>query len=493
MTSPVAATLAASTVTPVSKLAPGATLEGLDHWLKDFHKYEAILAEMANASADNKFKDELATIEKWFKVLSEPERTASVHTLLQHSTQDQIRFFMAVLQQMIKPEERATDSVDSDSNKPKNSKIGLRPPSLNIPLPGFPVTPTPITTSKSQDSAVVPPGDGNRLNLPRPLSNKTPVSPLASQDGVLPTPGLDKSWASMVSTPLVPMFQKPDSTRNDVSANGATSGTGLTQSGIIGSKGPGLIAINSTTLNMLATSGLSNDAQLLAVQLIMSGIVQPADIATATTKQEQTLPPQTAGKPNRKGAPGNWRTPSSAKYPGSALRSSAPSSGLKSSGSKKSGLKSSGLDSASIESSKVEDFKPELLKDVPAWLRSLRLHKYTSCFEGMTWQDMMVLDDGMLEKKGVAALGARRRLLRTFDHVRREMGMEPANNATPTTSAVPTGPVSSSPDSTSQIVPQSAAPATKLSADSPVFMPTGRVTHSAVPVVALTPVISTTV
>lgn len=79
---------------------------------------------MAKASADIKFNDELATIEKcncfsspstnllklnWlspgFKVLSEAERTASVYTLLQHSTQDQIKFFMAALQKMIKPEE----------------------------------------------------------------------------------------------------------------------------------------------------------------------------------------------------------------------------------------------------------------------------------------------------------------------------------------------------------------------------------------------------
>ncbi len=78
---------------------------------------------MAKVSVDTKFKDELVTIEKckcspsqyspkahWlslgFKVLSEAERTTSIYTLLQHSTQDQAKFFMAVLQQrIIKPEE----------------------------------------------------------------------------------------------------------------------------------------------------------------------------------------------------------------------------------------------------------------------------------------------------------------------------------------------------------------------------------------------------
>lgn len=377
--------------------------------------------------------------------------------------------------------------VDIDtSTKPKILKTGLRPPSLNIPLPGSPATPTPITASRIQDSEPIPFTDSsNRLNLPKPPQNQTPSSPLR-------TPALDKSWASMVNTPLVPMFQKPDASRNEVPASGATTGMGMLQSGnggSIGNKGPGLAAINPATLNLLATSGLSNDAQLLAVQLVMNGILQPVDPAvTTTTKQDQAQPPQSAGKSSKKGFHGNWRAPSSAKYPGSALRSSGPkSSGLKSSGLKSSGLKSSGLDSASMESPRVEDFDPELLKDVPAWLRSLRLHKYNACFEGMIWQEMVELDDAALEKKGVAALGARRRLLRSFDHVRREMGMEGASSATPTTSVVPLNTVSSSVNGASEdgsAIPKSAAPLTRLSADSPVFMPTGKAPHSAAPIVA---------
>ncbi|CAG8549376.1 28523_t:CDS:2 [Dentiscutata erythropus] len=59
-----------------------------------------------------------------------------------------------------------------------------------------------------------------------------------------------------------------------------------------------------------------------------------------------------------------------------------------------------------------------LLQDIPAWLRSLRLHKYTSVFEGMKWQDIIDLDDSSLEKKGVAALGARRKMLKEFDKVK---------------------------------------------------------------------------
>jgi hypothetical protein len=59
-----------------------------------------------------------------------------------------------------------------------------------------------------------------------------------------------------------------------------------------------------------------------------------------------------------------------------------------------------------------------MYKDVPAWLRSLRLHKYNPIFESMKWQDMLRMDDEALLEKGVAALGARRKLLKVFDQVK---------------------------------------------------------------------------
>lgn len=55
--------------------------------------------------------------------------------------------------------------------------------------------------------------------------------------------------------------------------------------------------------------------------------------------------------------------------------------------------------------------------DIPAWLRSLRLHKYTPIFEKMSYKDMIKLSDEDLEKLGVAALGARRKMLKVFTMV----------------------------------------------------------------------------
>jgi hypothetical protein len=53
-----------------------------------------------------------------------------------------------------------------------------------------------------------------------------------------------------------------------------------------------------------------------------------------------------------------------------------------------------------------------LLGDTPAWLRSLRLHKYTPNFEGIGWKEMVKMSDEDLEKRGVSALGARRKLVK---------------------------------------------------------------------------------
>ena len=55
---------------------------------------------------------------------------------------------------------------------------------------------------------------------------------------------------------------------------------------------------------------------------------------------------------------------------------------------------------------------PSLLQDIPSWLRSLRLHKYTDNLKDYKWTDLIELDDKGLEDRGVNALGARRKMLK---------------------------------------------------------------------------------
>lgn len=59
----------------------------------------------------------------------------------------------------------------------------------------------------------------------------------------------------------------------------------------------------------------------------------------------------------------------------------------------------------------------ELMSDVQAWLRTLRLHKYAYAFDGLNWQQVVRMDLDAMEKAGVNTLGARRKLLKVFEHV----------------------------------------------------------------------------
>ena len=76
--------------------------QATQQWIEEIEQNETTLEEMAAATLDQDFKDELSAIEQWFKVLSEAERTAALYALLQQTTQVQIRFFTQVLQEMAK-------------------------------------------------------------------------------------------------------------------------------------------------------------------------------------------------------------------------------------------------------------------------------------------------------------------------------------------------------------------------------------------------------
>jgi hypothetical protein len=163
--------------------------------------------------------------------------------------------------------------------------------------------------------------------------------------------------------------------------------------------GIGMPPMSPFNMNMLgAAMGLTPEAQLLAAQMAASGFGQQGWGMQMQAQQQQQQQQQ-------RGRGG-----------GSGMRT--PSSGLKSGGGSNNGR--SDNSGAKAE----DDVDPAMLEDIPAWLRSLRLHKYTPNFEGMKWRDMVMMDEAALEAKGVAALGARRKMLKTFENVRKKMGIE---------------------------------------------------------------------
>lgn len=103
-------------------------------WIADIDQYENTLEDMAAATLDQDFKDELSAIEQWFRVLSEPERTAALYALLQQTTQVQIRFFIQVLQQMAKshPMSGVLSPAAFNEKDPMSSRMNDAMNKLNV-------------------------------------------------------------------------------------------------------------------------------------------------------------------------------------------------------------------------------------------------------------------------------------------------------------------------------------------------------------------------
>lgn len=166
-------------------------------------------------------------------------------------------------------------------------------------------------------------------------------------------------------------------------------------------------------MNMLSAMALSPEAQLLAAQVAAANAQGYGHPGWLGMQQQMSAGLNQHGAPggNRRGGPPPGR-------PAPGFRTTTNT-----------GVGSGGMPNNGSAPRGDEDVDPALLNDIPAWLRSLRLHKYTPNFEGMKWQDMVMLDESQLEANGVAALGARRKMLKTFEVVRKKMGMEPGGGA----------------------------------------------------------------
>lgn len=525
-------------------------------WIADIDQYETTLEEMAAATLDQDFKDELSAIEQWFRVLSEAERTAALYALLQQTTQVQIRFFIQVLQQMGKNHpmsgvlspatfdkdpmsNRLSDAMNKLNVEPsrnsmvaRNSTIapskrhsGLDPSTINAM---FPDAAAAIATEKAkftQQTGNPPSSNRNSLaidsrsslaapGLPAPQesregssSNSTslwastgadqPVSKGASGQApmgqfVQPTPsgGLRSprpqlsnnsgiqtttltapeknpadlpllspyassgNWASMVNTPMAPTF-------NAASAAG-------TQADMVANATAMKLAALSTVNNRFALDDVrkyrrtrSNDPSANIPNPIAAapqGVNMPGANVVMINEHGQVLSREQimaiqaqqslgslGGQRSRPSSPGLAMQPGISHL---APFTSPQNNGFLSAYDGSSPLMNPTIPSVNLgqlgvpghegylsdhsdmvrgrsprgrrgSSKPPEDpTDPTLLQDIPSWLRSLRLHKYTDNLKDMKWTDLIELDDKALEERGVNALGARRKMLKVFDQVK---------------------------------------------------------------------------
>ncbi|KAI1542421.1 GimC, Prefoldin, chaperonin cofactor [Pyrenophora tritici-repentis] len=429
-------------------------------WLADIDQYETTLEEMATATLDQDFKDELSAIEQWFRVLSEAERTAALYALLQQTTQVQIRFFIQVLQQMSKNvpmsgvlspanfgekdpmTQKLTDAMSKLNTGENRHSMGLgRPP----PSPGagkrnsglesstinrmFPDAAAAIAKQKAEFTDVVgvaPASNrnstvGDRTSLAAPTisapednskrdNNAPPASPWNEGNRPKSSGG---SWASQLSTPMVGNFNQSNNQADMVA--------------------------NATAMKLAALSTVNNRIQLDDVRKFRrarSSDNGPMSPGMPQMGNGNILMTNEMGQAQGMGAMGNFTSPQAngflaADYGGGMMNNgmgalNLAQFGLAGAGTNDGhGFLGDNIDRGRSPRGRRGSSKPPedptdpgLLSDIPNWLRSLRLHKYTDNLKDLKWQELIELDDEGLEKRGVNALGARRKMLKVFEQVK---------------------------------------------------------------------------
>lgn len=549
--------------TQINQNQAGSEIDASDkiaqQWIADIDQYETTLEEMAAATLDQDFKDELSAIEQWFRVLTEAERTAALYALLQQTTQIQTRFFIQVLQQMGKNHpmsgvlspanfdrdpmaNRLNDSmnklsVDGSRNSlarqpptPSTKRhFGLDPSTINAMFPdaaaaiatekakftqqtGNPpssnrnsatfdsrtslMTPTISGPIDSMDKNSTHPSSpwGPRTNeqaVSRPKSSsgqpsmghfmqaplsaglRSPANQITSntnlQSTTLSAPDIKNgdmpmlspyngngNWASMVNTPMVSSFNNTN---------------GLSQADMVANATAMKLAALSTVNNRFALDDVrkyrrakSNDGNGQGpVRSSLPNNMPGANVMMFNENgrvliREQVLGvqasqnPQFNGRRSRPNSPGialqgsngfghlGLSSPQNIGYL-SAYHGTSPgitngvTNGM---GNMNLAVGQYGMGTHEKimpdhndlvrgrsprgkrgSSKPPEDpTDPDLLQDIPSWLRSLRLHKYTENLKDMKWTELIELNDQALEERGVNALGARRKMLKVFEQVK---------------------------------------------------------------------------
>ena len=368
---------------------------------------------------------------------------------------------------LIAPTISAPDQVKDNLSQPPSSPWAQRAPEQQAPI----ARPKSSSSQQQQQQQPMgqfaqPPGSAS-LRSPRPfntagsnIQNTTITAPDPVQEPPLLSPyNLNASWASMTNTPMVPTFNQNTQTQADMVANATAM----------------KLAALSTVNNRIALDDArkyrrarSNDGQgknsnqqqqqpqpqqpmspgipntgIPGTNLVMvndAGQILNAQQIAALQAQQQAA--SLAGRRSRPNSPGiamqgggalghmNFTSPQNNGFLAAYDANSLLGNGLGGFGlgqfagaGSHEGYISDHSEFARGRSPRgrrgsskppEDPTDPNLLQDIPAWLRSLRLHKYTENLKDLKWNDLIELDDKGLEEHGVNALGARNKMLKVW-------------------------------------------------------------------------------
>lgn len=465
---PVSEFIPSSNTTSETKFK-SAEAEAIDKWVDDLAYYEETMEAMAKASLDQNFKDELTAIEQWFQVLSDPERTATLYSLLQYTNRVQQGFFIAFLQQLSRKDNRGPSDRAKEAKKAADAgrqrRLSARPQlaiagtnekyakmygeeSDNLSTGGYPTPTGPMTAqpfranpklsgvnamfaarpkSAATSSGMYPPGMAD--HRPHSVLDPSAFDDPNVRNSMLENgpPGLNgppkgAKWAPMTPTyssfsDIAKGIERPQST-NDLERPYANARLGALASGKLSAMrsplGPGGDAGFMARQQGRSASSAGGMMRGLHSPAFPPGLFPSNPWAQSPGLDKKTAASTAALKQKFATLIADSRD---AKEAGNALHSARLANGASPVGSL-----SGNAEPKSPKPVEPIDFK--LLNDISGWFRSMRLHKYTPLFEAMKWQEIIQMSDEQLTEKGVAALGARRKMIKVFEQVKIEASLK---------------------------------------------------------------------
>ncbi|KAG0756679.1 hypothetical protein G6F21_010767 [Rhizopus arrhizus] len=386
-----------------------------------------MLEQVSVASLDQDFKDELLHINRWFQCRSDAERTAALYTVVQNASQIQIRFLITVLQQLANQDSYSISSSAGQRNDLFRSRSVIEEESRKKQF----------------------------------YRQRNTYSTLSEPDKFISRPlGLSHPG---------PLYEKALAARAQLQAINLSSSSSVTNSTISSSSNSSLHSksdlLFSRTSRLHSASSDLGSKSLLHSDLGSKPLLHPtpAELSSRSlfTNHDWPFPDKTLDEKQTSWAFGSLSKKTASikkdttwtiheeeqhnpilsldnaleqaharllKNDKPILSSPKCSSADNEDDNNSDTQQLTGLARRRKRSSQARALKDkiaaetvdfELMKDVQAWLRSLRLHKYGHAFIGLDWKQVVRMSDQDMIDAGVNTIGARRKLLKVFENVQR--------------------------------------------------------------------------
>lgn len=375
---------------------------------------------------DNKFHRDKIAIARWFEALSAGERLSVMRTLLGRTPGTELRHMKQLIDEAVQGTLRADDSDDLDDELAASLSIHKHGP---ISGPASTVSTNNTLGSRyhrAPQSTAAPSAIGSGFGsdiysqafmsypfAPRTTTSQTFTPWTIPQEINRPKSAADfGSWTSDATSSGAAGPKAPPSVPG-TAPTGAT-GSPVTTSQTLSWASAAAAAAQSPIGQRPANADSSPHSPQLhghshPPSAIGAGAPKPWKFASENTSIPTYARPAPVGPPPAASAPKPLLTKPSTTSTGTSTSQSIIST-VGGSGSER---------GASPYGQKrvVNYLDLDLLSDIGAWLRSLRLHKYTGNLADMSWQEIVNLSDADLESRGVKAQGARRKLLKMFEEI----------------------------------------------------------------------------